>query len=93
MSKLGPVELNQNLAAVEIRAFCLFGRICSTLVGVNDYSLVFFGILVGIFPFWFCRQLNQSHHGSSFDKVNYIIDIKLAHKVTPMHFDGPYGTV
>ena len=93
MSKSSPFELNQNLAAVEIRASCLFERICSTLVGVNDYLLVFFSILVGIVPFLFCRQLNQPHHGSSFDKINYVIDIKLAHKVTPMHFDGPYGTV
>ncbi len=93
MSKLIPFEQNQNLAAVEIRASCLFGRICSTLVGVNDCLLVFFSILVGIALFLFRLQLNQSHHGSSFDQVNYAIDIKLAHKVTPMHFDGSYRTV
>jgi len=93
MSKSSPFELNQNLATVEIRAFCLFGRIWSTLVGANDHSQTFFCILGEGAPSLFCRQLKQPHHGSSFDQVNYVIDIKLAHKVTAMHFNGPYGTV
>ena len=62
-------------------------------IDVRDYLYVFFYILGEVAPFLFCWQLNQPHHGGSFDQVNYVIDIKLAHKVTAMHFDGPYGTV
>jgi len=77
---------------VETTYFYAFNP-CSTLACVNDYSQAFFCILGEVALFLFCRQFNQPHHGSSFDQVNYVIDIKLAHKVTAVYFDGPYGTV
>ena len=56
---------------------------------INGYLWLNFRILRGFIPSLLWGLLNQSHLPSTSNKIDYVIDTELVHKVMAMQLNGP----